>query len=70
VCVLAVVTLVELAVGATLLSDGQPILFGLAMLAWLVPDARTGTGSQRTLARVGVAGAALLLVGALGTLVS
>ena len=68
--VLAVVTLVELVVDATILGDAQPILLGLTLLARLNPNAGAGTGPERTLARVGVSGVALLLSGAVGALLA
>ena len=70
VCVLAVVTGIEFIAGVTVLGDAQPILFGLMLLAWLIPNARTGTRSQRTAARIGIAGVVLLLLDATGPLLS
>lgn len=67
---LAALTLAELVADVTILGEAQPLVFGLLLLAWIAPAARNATGTRRTVARVGVFAALVLVVGAVGELLA
>ena len=69
-CVLAVLTLTELVVDVTILGDVQPLLFGALLATYWAPQARSAARFDRVLARVGIVGGLLLVVGALGDLLT
>lgn len=69
--VLTIVALVDLSTRVMILGDAQPLFFGLVLLAWLAPAARSATDSDRTIAQVGVVAAAgVLMTGAVGDLLT
>ena len=69
-CVLAAVVLVEWLADVTILGDFQSPIVGVLLLLWLAPEARSSPGFDRTLARIGVVAALLLIVGGIGDLIS
>ena len=70
ICVLAVLTLTELVADVTILGDVQPLLFGALLVGWWAPQASSADRFDRILARVGIVAGVLLVVGAVGDLLT
>ncbi len=67
---LVAVTLVELVADVTILGEEQHLVVGLALVAWFLPQARSATGADRTLAGLGVLAGFLLAAGTVGGLLA
>ncbi len=68
--VLVAVTLVELVANVTILGEERYLLVGLVFVAWFLPQARSATGADRTLAGLGVLAGLLLAAGTVGGLLA